>query len=224
MQQTAAQRGPRRRASSPTATRRVFQRDGRGAQLLQRRFHPHHRAAPPPRLPGDLAAHGRRPATSTRTAMPAGTRCATRPITTRPRPTVRRRRRPLRAAGHAGRMGGGGELLLPPLRLSGPAARALRGAIRTSSARDERRNEVVSFVKGGLQRPLDLAHDLRLGHPGAGRPEARDVCLGRRADQLHHRRRLSRRERAAIGASGRPTSTSSARTSSASTRSTGRPS
>ena len=32
-----------------------------------------------------------------------------------------------RADRHAGRMGRGGELFLPPLRLSGPAARALRG-------------------------------------------------------------------------------------------------
>ena len=39
---------------------------------------------------------------------------------------------------------------------------------------------------------VDLAHHLRLGRAGAGRPEARHVCLGRRADQLHHRRRLSR--------------------------------
>ena len=38
----------------------------------------------------------------------------------------RHRRRPPRPAGHAGRMGGGGELLLPPVRLSGPAARPLR--------------------------------------------------------------------------------------------------
>ena len=31
----------------------------------------------------------------------------------------------------------------------------------------ERRNEVVSFVEGGPERPLDLAHHLRLGHSGA---------------------------------------------------------
>ena len=32
----------------------------------------------------------------------------------------------------------------------------------------ERRNEVVSFVKGGPRRSVDLAHDARLGHQGAG--------------------------------------------------------
>ena len=40
--------------------------------------------------------------------------------------------------------------------------------------------------------PVDLAHDLQLGRAGAGRRQACDVCLGRRADQLHHRGRLSR--------------------------------
>ena len=44
---------------------------------------------------------------------------------------------------------------------------------------------------------VDLAHQLYLGHPGAGRPEARHVCLARRAGQLHHRARLSRTSRAA---------------------------
>ena len=32
----------------------------------------------------------------------------------------------------------------------------------------ERLNEVASFVRRGLAGPFDLAHDLRLGHPGAG--------------------------------------------------------
>ena len=76
-----------------------------------------------------------------------------------------------------------------------------------------------------LAGSLDLAHDLRLGHPRAGRPEAHHVCVGRRAHQLSHRRRLPRRERrTASSAIGRPTCISSARTSSASTPSIGRPS
>ena len=41
--------------------------------------------------------------------------------------------------------------------------------------------------------PVDQPRHPRLGHARAGRPEARDVCLGRRADQLHHRDRLPRR-------------------------------
>ena len=76
--------------------------------------------------------------------------------------------------------------------------------------------------QGRPEGSVDLAHHLRLGRQGAGRSRARDVCLGRCADQLHHRRRLPRRERLRTGATGRPTCTSSARTSSASTRCTGR--
>ena len=89
---------------------------------------------------------------------------------------------------------------------------------------DSRRNEVMSFVKGGLK---DLSISRTTFDWGVKVPErsrARDVCLGRRAHQLHHRRRLSRRERQRTGVTGRPTCTSSARTSSASTRCTGRPS
>ena len=73
---------------------------------------------------------------------------------------------PLRAAGHAGRMGRGGELLLPPLRLSGPAARALRGEPRLHrSGRAAQRGGELR--QGRAQGSVDLAHHLRLGHPGA---------------------------------------------------------
>ena len=87
---------------------------------------------------------------------------------------------------------------------------------------EERRNEVMSFVKGGLR---DLSISRTTFDWGIRVPDddnAPDVRLGRRADQLHHRRRLPGRERARCGATGRPTSTSSARTSSASTPSIGR--
>ena len=87
----------------------------------------------------------------------------------------------------------------------------------------ERLNEVVELRARRPAGSLDLAHDLRLGHQGAGQSEARHVCVGRRAHQLHHRRRLSRyRQRRNSAATGRPTCTSSARTSCASTRSIGR--
>ena len=86
----------------------------------------------------------------------------------------------------------------------------------------ERRNEVVSFVKGGLEDLSISRTTLDWGIPVPGAPEPRHVRVGRRADQLHHRRRLPRRERARAGATGRPTCTSSARTSCASTPSTGR--
>ena len=122
----------------------------------------------------------------------------------RERDNARRRRRAARAARLAGRMGGGGELLLPPLGLSGPAARALRGesGLHRAAGAAERGGELR---QGRAEGPVDLAHHLRLGRPRARRPAARDVRLGRRADQLHHRRRLSRRERAALALlAGRP--------------------
>ena len=42
----------------------------------------------------------------------------------------------------------------------------------------ERRNEVVSFVKSGPKGSVDLAHHLRLGRAGAGRPQARRCTSG----------------------------------------------
>ena len=84
-----------------------------------------------------------------------------------------------------------------------------------------RRNEVISFVKSRAQRSVDLAHQLQLGHPGAGQPEACDLCLARRADQLHHRARLPGYRAASSRRSGRPICTWSARTSCAFTRSIG---
>ena len=86
----------------------------------------------------------------------------------------------------------------------------------------ERRNEVMSFVKSGLK---DLSVSRTTFDWGIPVPndQARHVCLGRCADQLHHRDRLSRGQGTARARnSGRPTCTSSARTSSAFMLSTGR--
>ena len=70
----------------------------------------------------------------------------------------------------------------------------------------ERLNEVASFVQRRPAGPVDLAHHLRLGHPRARQPQAHHVCVGRRADQLHHRGRLSRHRQREIQAllAGRP--------------------
>ena len=99
-------------------------------------------------------------------------------------------------------MGRGGELFFPPLRLCGQAARALRRASRFRHAgeipqRDRRLRQARA------ERPFDQPHDLRLGRAGPRRSEARHVCLGRRADQLHHRDRLSRRRPAVEVLAGR---------------------
>ena len=65
-----------------------------------------------------------------------------------------------------GRADGRGELLLPPLRLRGPAPRALRGAPRGGRARDPAERGPVDDPR----RPpglLDQPDDVRLGHPAA---------------------------------------------------------
>ena len=52
---------------------------------------------------------------------------------------------------HPARPRGGGELVLPPLRLPGAARAALRGAVRLRARRASRFNEARSFITGGLQ-------------------------------------------------------------------------
>ncbi len=138
-----------------------------------------------------------------------------------------RRKRARRRQGadrRRGRMGRGGELFLPPVGLAGPAARVLRAQSRFHrAARAPQRGDELR--QGRAQRSVDLAHQLHLGHPGAGQSQARHVCLARRADQLPHGGRLSRhRDESFYDATGRPICTWSARTSCASTASTGRPS
>ena len=54
-----------------------------------------------------------------------------------------------------------------------------------------RRNEVISFVRSGLQDLSVSRTSFTWGVPVPGDPGACDVCLAGRADQLHHRRRLS---------------------------------
>ena len=134
MQQTARKEGmtPRELADRNAAE---FQRMADAAQRLERRLHPHHRAAPL-RSPcqaiwtameanGDIYKGGYAGWYSVRDEAYYGEE----------ETEVARRRRALRAAGHAGRMGRGGELFLPAVGLSGQAAGALREPARISSAR-----------------------------------------------------------------------------------------
>ena len=110
----------------------------------------------------------------------------------------RRRRRAPRAAGHAGGVD-------RRRRRISSACRPIRTSCsRTTSEHPdfilppERRNEVVSFVKGGLEDLSISRTTLDWGIPVPGAPDARHVRVGRRADQLHHRRRLPRREQPAL--------------------------
>ena len=92
-------------------------------------------------------------------------------------------------------------------RLSAWRDRLLR-ILRRPSRGDRAR---VAPQRGDQFRPrraagsLGQPHQLHLGHPGAGRSGARDVCVARRADQLHHRLRLPGRDRRAVAVlAGRP--------------------
>ena len=115
-------------------------------------------------------------------------------------------------------------LLLPAVRMAGPAAGLLRRASRISSRPPARRNEVLSFVRGGLHDLSISRTSFTLGHPGAGRPgHVMYVWLDALTNYITAVR-LPGRDATRAGRSGRPTCTSSARTSSASTPSTGRPS
>ena len=91
------------------------------------------------------------------------------------------------AAGHVDR---GADLLLPAVGLHRQAARALRGTPGVHRARRAaQRGRQLRLRRAA--RPVDLAHDVRLGRAGARPSRPRHVRVGGRADQLSDRRRLS---------------------------------
>ncbi len=74
--------------------------------------------------------------------------------------------------------------------------RILRSASRTSSPRRTPQRDAQLRARRA-ERSVDQPHQVHLGHSGAGRRPACDVCLAGRADELPHRHRLSRRSSAA---------------------------
>ena len=135
-------------------------------QLLERRLHPHHRGAPSSLLAGDLGAHGgeRRHLSVEIFRLVLGAR---RGLLRRERDHARRQGRSA-SARRARRSSGWRRRAIssssPPIRTS--CSISTRG-VPDFVLPKERLNEVASFVA----RPagsVDLAHDLRLGHPGAG--------------------------------------------------------
>ena len=99
-----------------------------------------------------------------------------------------------------------------------------RGAAGIHRSRHERRNEVVSFVKSRPEGPVDLPHDVRLGHSAC--PGDEDHVMYVWVDALTNYITgvgYPDEERSRTGGSGRRICMSSARISSAFTPSTGRP-
>ena len=77
---------------------------------------------------------------------------------------------------HAGRMGGGGELFLQALGLSGQAAETFRAAeLRAAEGAAQRSRQLRARRLAG---PVDLAHHLRLGHPRARAPTSTSCMCG----------------------------------------------
>ena len=133
------------------------------------------------------------------------------------------RQAPRRSGRQRSRMGRGAVVFLQALGLGRPAARVLREepALHRAGKPAQRGHQLREGRPAGS---VGVAHQLLLGHAGAGRSQAHHVRLAGRAHQLHHRVRLPRRRAIRCGGSGRPTCTSSARTSSASIACSGRPS
>ena len=215
VEKAARRRRPRRRRPSPTRCRRRFRDLTRLMNYQQRRFHPHHRAAPLRGVPGAVAEAARRGDIylGNYRRLVLGAR----------RGVLRRGR--AESDGKRAPTGAEVEWVEEPsyfFKLSAWQDRLLEfydDESRASSRRDSRRNEVLSFVKGGLQDLSVSRTSFSWGIPVPGDPRARHVRLARRAHQLHHRRRLSRHERRRLlQRSGRPIFTWSARTSSASMR------
>ena len=217
--------GGRRR---PPGLRRPGERElpqpGGGHELLERRLHPHHRAAPHQVLPGDLAPAARTTTRSTWAPIPAGTRCATRPT------TARKSWRRTPTAFKRAPSGAEVEWVEEPsyfFKLSEWQDRLLElYETRPDFILPEtRRNEMASFVKSGLR---DLSISRTTFKWGVPVPDDPDHVMYVWIDALTN-------YITAVGfpddamarpssATGRPTCTWSARTSCASTRSTGRPS
>jgi methionyl-tRNA synthetase len=117
-------------------------------------------------------------------------------------------------------VGRGEELFLQAVRLSGPPAGALQSQPDFIGP-DSRRNEVISFVKGGLK---DLSISRTTFDWGVKVPNDPEHVMYVWVDALtNYITGVGFPTRALrTGATGRRTCTSSARTSSASTRCTGR--
>ena len=190
VQQTAAREGVTPQAFVDRVAAE-FEAMGEHAERPRRRHRAHDAVPQRPRRAGDLGADGgerrRLSLEIFRLVFGAG-----RSLFRRERAESRPGRDQARADRRPRRLGGGGELVLPPVGLGRPAPRPLRGppGFRHAgeiSQRDRRLREARALG------PVDQPRDPRLGNARAGRPEARHVCLGRRADQLHHRDRLPRR-------------------------------
>ena len=214
-------RRARRRRSSSTASSARFQDDLAAARHRQRRLHPHDRAAPRAVRAVALAAH--------RASTPDGDiylgayeglycvgcegfyteaelengRCPQHPD---------RELKLVKEPSYFFRMSAYADRLVAHIEAHPDFIQP-----------DYRRNEVLVVRARRPARPLDLAHHVHVGHPGARRRRSTSSTCGSTRSPTTSARSATPESTARFGAALAATpSTSSARTSSASTRSTGR--
>ena len=155
--------GPGHRGVRRRDGRAVHRRRGRAAHRA-RPVHPDDRPGPPPGVAGDGP-----PRVRERRRLPRQVRGLVLPErglqgAVRPARDARRHalpEPPERRAPVAHRA----QLVLPPVGLPRPAARALRGASRTGSSPSTARTRCWRFIRGGPRGHLDQPRDLPLGHP-----------------------------------------------------------
>ena len=139
-----------------------------GDELQQRRFHPHHRAAPQSQACQALwrkLVDKRRDLSRLLCRLVLGPRRGVLRRDELSWPTARRADRA------PSRVGRGAELFLPPVGLAGPAARRSTTTNPDFILPATRRNEVTSFVKGGLQDLSVSRTTFDWGVPVPGDPE-----------------------------------------------------
>ncbi len=165
-------------------------RHGTPSEHQQRRLHPHHRAAPYPWRAGAVA----------RTRKPR--RDLSRPVC---RMVLGARRGLLRRKRADRRVQTGRSSHRAAPRSNGSRRRTIFSGCRLGRtgcwlgttrnpeaiAPRSRRNEVISFVRGGLKDLSISRTSFSWGIPVPGNPAPRHLCLARRARQLHHRAWLS---------------------------------
>ena len=175
------------------------------------RLHPHHRAPPQAGGAGVPPAGLRQRRHRARHLRGPLLRRAARPTT--PRTSWTTASCPIH--GTAGRARHRGELLLPALALRGPPARALRRASRGGAAGRRSATRCSASSSRGCSTSRSSRTSISWGIPLPWDPAARRLRVVRRAVQLLHRGRLRRDRPRRSTATGPPTTTSSARTSSA---------
>ena len=214
------QRAAEERGVTPAGVGRPDERavpgDVEAPRHHQHRLHPHHRAPPPRRGAGSSSSGSTTTATSSSTPTRASTASpasCTTPRTSWSTATARSTAPPVERVTEENYF----------FQLSRFEDRLLEHYTEHPEAIEPagKRSEVLGLIKQGLRDFSMSRTSISWGIPLPWDPKHVTYVWFDALGQLLHRGRVRHRPRAASTATGRPTTTSSARTSSASTRSTG---